>query len=116
MEKISGIANLLAIALAIIAGIIAIPGLDAGLAILILAVIGGLAADQDSAIRVYLAVLVLPAVAAAVAGIPAVGEYLAAIFSNVGIAAAGVAATLITRRLIDMVKDGVGGLSGGSAS
>ena len=115
MEKISGLAGLLAVLLAVVAGVVAIPGLDAALAILILAIIGGVSAPQDNAVRMFIAVLVLPVVAAALGNIPAVGEYLSNIFGNIGIAAAGSAATLITRRVIEMVKEGVAGLTGGGS-
>ena len=114
MDKISGIANLLGILLAVVAAFVALPGMDAALIILVLGIIGGLTADQDNAVRMYIAVLVLPAVGAALGAIPQVGEYLTSIFNNLGVAAAGISATLITRRLIDMVKDGIAGLTGGS--
>lgn len=115
MEKLSGLASALAIVLAVIAGLVAIPGVDMNLVILVLGIIGGLAAAQDGAIRMYLAVLVLPAVGAALAGIPAVGEYLGAIFGNLAVAAAGMSATLIVRRLIEMVMGAVTGLTGGGS-
>ena len=115
MEKVSGLASALAIVLAVIAGFVAIPGVDMNLVILVLGIVGGIAAAQDGAIRIYLAVLVLPAVGAALGGLPALGEYLAAIFGYLGVAAAGMAASLIVRRLIEMVMGAVGGLTGGSS-
>lgn len=116
MEKISSIATALAVVLAIIAGFVAIPSVDASLVILILGIIGGIAASQDGAIRMYLAVLVLPAVGAALGGIPTIGEYLSAIFGNLTAAAAGVSASLIARRLYEMVMGAVTGLTGGGNS
>ena len=113
MEKISGIASALAIVLAIIAGFVAIPGVDTLLVILILGVIGGIAASQDGAIRMYLAVLVLPAVGAALGIVPMVGEYLTTIFGNLAAAAAGMSASLIVRRLIEMIAGAVTGLTDG---
>ncbi|MBO6609378.1 hypothetical protein [Altererythrobacter sp.] len=115
MEKVSGLASALAIVLAVVAGLIAIPGVDMNLVILVLGIIGGIAASQDGAIRMYLAVLVLPAVGAALGGVPALGDYLAAIFGNLAVAAAGMSATLIVRRLIEMVMGAVGGLTGGNS-
>jgi len=115
MEKVSGLAGVLAIVIAVVAGLVAIPGVDMILVILVLGIIGGIAAAQDGAIRMYLAVLVLPAVGAALSGVPALGDYLAAIFSNLAVAAAGMSASLIVRRLIEMVMGAVGGLTGGSS-
>ena len=116
MEKVGGLAAALAVVLAIVGGFVSIPGLEVGLIILVLGIIGGIAADQDGAIRMYLAVLVLPAVGAALGAIPAVGEYWTAIFGNLAVAAAGMSASLITRRLYDMVMGALKGLSSGSDS
>jgi hypothetical protein len=116
MEKVGGLAAGLAVVLAIVGGFVSIPGLEVGLIILVLGIIGGIAADQDGAIRMYLAVLVLPAVGAVLGAIPAIGEYLTAIFSNLAVAAAGMSASLITRRLYDMVMGALKGLSSGSDS
>lgn len=116
MDKLSGLANLLAIALAVIGAFVAIPNLDLAVVILILGIIGGIAANQDNAVRMYIAVLVLPVIAVALGAIPAVGEYLSSIFSNIGIAAAGISASLITRRLVEMVKEAIAGLTGGSGA
>src|SRR3546814_13561023 len=55
---------------------------DVGLILLVLGVIGGIGANQDGAIRIYLAVLVLPAIAVGLGGVPMVGGYLGAIFAN----------------------------------
>ena len=115
MEKLSGVASALAIVLSIVAGFVAIPSVDAGLVILILGIIGGIAASQDGAIRMYLAVLVLPAVGAALGGIPTVGEYLTSIFGYLTAAAAGMSTSLIVRRLYEMVMGAVTSLTAGSS-
>ena len=115
MQKIGGIASTLAILLAIVGGVVNIPGLDVALVILVLAIIAGIWADQDNAVRMFLAVLVLPVVAAALASIPAVGGYLSAIFGNVAIAAAGVSASLIARRIYEMVMGTITGLTSGNS-
>ncbi|TNE45768.1 MAG: hypothetical protein EP341_10425 [Sphingomonadales bacterium] len=112
MEKIGGLAGALGVVLAIVAGVVNIPGLDVALIILLLGVVAGVAAPQDGAVRIFLGVLVLPAVGAALAGVPAVGGYLDAIFGNLAVAAAGVATSLVARRVYEMVMSGVKGLSG----
>ena len=113
MEKITGLVGSLAIVLAVVAGFVPIPGLNVSLVILILGIVAGISSPQDGALRTFLAVLVLPAIGTALGGIPAVGEYLGAIFNNVAVAAAGVGATLVARRLYEMVMTGVKGLSSG---
>lgn len=113
MDKLTGLSTVLAIILAVVAGVVPIPGLDVGLVLVILGVIGGISTSQDGAIRMYLAVLVLPAIAAGLGGIPAVGGYLAAIFANLAVAVTGIAATLATRKGYDVVMGGIKGLTAG---
>ena len=88
-------------------------GFDAGMIILILDIIAGISADQDNAVRMYLAVLVLPVVASGLGGLEAVGGYLSGIFGNFGIAAIGISATLIARKVYEMAMGNVQGLTGG---
>jgi len=111
LAKVSGLAISLAIVLAVVAGVVAIPGLNVTLLILVLGIVGGISAPQDGAIRMFLAVLALPVIGAALGGIPMAGEYLTAIFNNITAAAAGASATLVARRIYDMVMDGVRGFS-----
>jgi len=111
MEKITGLAGAIAIALAIIVGIVAMPDLNSALIILILGIIAGITAPQDSAIRVFLAVLVLPIIGSALSIIPAVGEPLGAISNNLAVAAAGLAASLVARRLYELVMGSIRGLN-----
>lgn len=113
MEKVTGIAGTLAIILAVVAGFVAIPGLDTGLLLLILGIVGGVTAAQDTAVRMFLAVLVLPVVGTALGGIPAVGEQLGAVFGNLATAAAGISASLVARRVYEMAMAGIKGLSAG---
>lgn len=112
MEKVTGIAGALAAVLAVVAGFVAIPGLDTGLVLLVLGIIAGISAAQDTAMRTFLAVLTLPVIGTALGGIPAVGEQLGAVMGNLATAAAGIGATLVARRVYDMVMDSVKGLSG----
>ena len=72
MEKVTGIAGSLAVILAVVAGFVAIPGLDTGLLLLILGIVGGVTAGQDTAVRMFLAVLTLPVIGTALGGIPVV--------------------------------------------
>lgn len=113
MDKLTGLASLAAIILAIVAGVMPNLGFDAGMIILILGIIAGISADQDNAVRMFLAVLVLPVVAAGLGGLEAIGGYLAGIFGNLAVAATGISATLIARRIYEMVMANIQGLTGG---
>lgn len=113
MDKLTGLATVLGIILAVVAGLVPIPGLDVGLVLVILGVIGGVGSSQDGAIRMYLAVLVLPAIAAGLGGVPAVGGYLGAIFANLAVVVTGIAASLAARKAYDVVMGGIKGLTAG---
>jgi hypothetical protein len=113
MDKLTGLASLLAVILAIVAGVMPNLGFDAGMIILILGIIAGISADQDNAIRMYIAVLVLPVVAAGLGGLEAVGVYLSGIFGNLAVAATGISATLIARKVYEMAMGNVQTLTGG---
>ncbi len=105
MEKLTRLAIALGIILAIVAGVIPMGNFNAGLTILILGVIGGVSAPQENAMRMFIAVLALPVIATALAAIPTVGNPLAAIFNNIQLAAAGASASLVARRVFEMVMD-----------
>lgn len=109
--KIGSLARALGILLAVVAGFVAIPGLNVVLVIVVLGLIGGLAYAADEAVRLYVAVLVLPAIGLALSNIPGIGGQLTAAATNVGLAAAGAAATVLAIRLYNMVKDALLGLS-----
>jgi len=118
VKSIAGLARLIATLLAIVAGFVAIPSLDVALALVVLGLIAGLGYAADQAGRLFLVVLVLPAVGAALGTIPAVGAQLNAVALNVALAAAGVAATVIAMRLFDNSREDVAGLAslGGSSN
>lgn len=116
MEKLTGLAAALAVLLAVIAGVVPNLGFDAVMILVVLGIVAGITVPNDMAVRIYVAVLAFPVVGAALGTIPAVGEYLNSIFNNFGMAAAGIAATLMTMRVFNMAKDGLMGLAGGSKS
>jgi hypothetical protein len=115
MEKLTGLAAALAVLLAVVAGVVPNLGIDAGLILVVLGIVAGITAPSDMAVRVYVAVLAFPVVGGALGSIPAVGDYLNAIFNNFGMAAAGIAATLMSIRVYTMAKDGIMGLAGSSS-
>lgn len=112
VDKVAGLARLIATLLAIVAGFIAIPNVNIGLVLVVLGIIAGLGYSGDQAVRLFLVVLVLPAVGTALATIPAVGAQLNAVALNIALAAAGVAATVIAMRLYNNSKEDITGLAG----
>ena len=111
LNKLSGIARLLALVLAIVAAFVALGGLNVALALVVLGLIGGLGFDDNNAVRLFVVVIVLPAVGAALANIPAIGEQLNTVASNIATGAAGVAATVIALRLFNNTKNDLAGLT-----
>lgn len=118
VKSIAGLARLIATLLAIVAGFVAIPSLDVTLALVVLGIVGGFTYAADQALRLFLVVLVLPAVGAALAAIPAIGAQLDAVALNIAVAAAGAAATVIAMRLFDNSREDLAGLTalGGSSA
>jgi hypothetical protein len=111
VKSIAGLARLLATLLAVVAGFVAIPSLDVALALVVLGIIAGFGYAADQGGRLFLVVLVLPAVAGALGTIPVIGPQLGAVALNVALAAAGIAATVIAMRLFSNSRDDVAGLS-----
>ena len=99
LEKIGGLARLLATLLAIVAGFVAIPNVNVALVLVVLGLIAGLRYKPEEAMSLFLVVLVLPLAGLALATIPEIGDKLNAVFNNIALAAAAVAATVIAMRL-----------------
>lgn len=111
MSKITGLARALGILLAIIAGFVAIPGLNVALVLVVLGLISGITMEQDRFISVALYALVLPMVGAALGTIPMVGTQLSAVAGGLAVAAAGALASAIAVRLFAIVKGDLMGLT-----
>ena len=104
VEKIGGLARLAATALAIIAGFVALPGVNMPLVLVVLGLIAGVLYTDERIVRLFLVVLVLPLAGTALHQIPAIGEQLNAAALNLALAAAAMAATAIALRLFDNSK------------
>jgi hypothetical protein len=117
VEKIAGLARLLATLLAIVAGFVALPAnINIALVLVVLGLIAGLKYSQEQLPGLVLVVLVLPLAGAALATIPEVGDKLQAAALNIALAAAGVAATVIAMRLFNNSKDDVSSWTGKKAA
>src|SRR5436190_4361049 len=113
VDKIAGLARLIATLLAIVAAFVAIPAtLNVTLVLVILGLIAGLKYRPEGTITLLLVVVALPLVGSALANIPAIGAQLNAVALNIQTAAAAVAATVIAMRLYNNSRDDVAGLAG----
>jgi hypothetical protein len=114
LNKISGLARSLYIVLAIIAGFVAIGGLNVALVLVVLGLIAGLTMPRDRLVLAAATVIALPLVGAALANIPAIGEQLSAIMTNLQLGVAGALATAMVMFLYDLTMEGVTGLTASS--
>jgi hypothetical protein len=86
-----------ALAIAVIGAFMEIP--YAGLLLVLLGLIGGVAIAAEDHVRVLVSALVLASLSGVLMNIPEVGQYLTAIFSAAGTFAAGAALTIISRNI-----------------
>ena len=105
VEKIAGLARLIATLLAIVAGFVVIPSdVNVPLVLVVLGLIAGLRYKPEEMVPLFLVVLVLPLAGIALGTIPEIGSNLNAAFNNIALAAAAVAATVIVMRLFNNSK------------
>lgn len=111
VSKIAGLARALGIILAVVAAFVSIPNLNVALVLVVVGLIAGLVYTEETATRLFLTVLVLPIVAAALNMIPSLGTQLGAVATNLALTAAGAAATYIAVRVFNIAKDDLMGLA-----
>lgn len=104
MNRVYAVTRALGILLAIAAAFVAIPNLNVVAALVVLGIVTGLGVAEENTQRLMIATLVLPVVAIALGNIPHLGEQLSAVASNLGMNVAGSAATVITMRIIGLLK------------
>jgi hypothetical protein len=105
MTKLTGLARALGILLAIIAGFVAIPGVNVALVLVVLGLIAGITMPEERFIPVALYVLALPIIGAALGNVPTIGAQLGAVATGLALVAAGSLASAIAVRLYALVKD-----------
>jgi hypothetical protein len=105
MTKLTGLARALGILLAIVAGFVAVPGLNIALVLVVLGLIAGITMPEERFIPVALYVLFLPIVGAALGNIPMIGAQLGAVATGLALLAAGAIASALAIRLFGFVKD-----------
>ena len=99
LTKIGGLARAIAIVLAIVAGFVALGGMNVPLALVVLGLIAGLAMAEDRVLLATATVIALPIIGTALTNIPSVGAQLAAVCGNLQMAMAGALATALAIRL-----------------
>ena len=116
LTKIGGLARAIYIILAIVAGFVALGGMNVALILVVLGLIGGLAMPRDRMVLAAVSVVALPMVGTALANIPSIGENLSAVMANLQLAVAGAFATALAFFLYDLVMEGVTGLTGSAGA
>jgi len=115
LMKISGLARALYILLAIVAGFVAIGGMDVTLVIIVLGLIAGIAMAKENYVPAAATAIALPIIGAALGHIPTIGGQLTAVTGNLQMGVAGSLATALAIVLYNLVLGGVTGLTGMAA-
>jgi zinc transporter ZupT len=110
LNKVSAVARLVGIALAVVAGFMPELGFDVGLALVVLGIVAGISMAADRYISVCATLLVLPGVASAVGMIPNIGSKLGAIAGGLALLIAGALASSIAITIFNRAKDDLTGL------
>jgi hypothetical protein len=112
MNKIGGLCRALYILLAIVAGFVALGGMNVALILVVLGLIAGLAVPRDRLVMAMVAAVALPVMGAALSNIPTIGAQLNAVMTNLQMGVAASASTALAIFLYEMVIGGVTGLTG----
>jgi hypothetical protein len=111
LNKVSGLCRSLYIVLAIVAGFVALGGLNVALALVVLGLIAGISMPRDRLVLAAATVIALPLVGAALANVPAIGDKLSAVMTNLQLGVAGALASAMAIFLYELTMDGVKGLT-----
>lgn len=110
LNKVSAVARIVGLILAIVAGFMPGLGFDVALILVVLGLVSGISMPRDRIINVGVVVLVLPAVAAALAHLPAIGAQLGVVAAGVALFGAASLASAIAMSLFDRAREDVTGL------
>lgn len=111
--KVSSLARVAGIVLAVVAGFVALGTLNTSLILVVLGLIAGITLAADRMVVTGVMVVVMPAVGSALANVPAIGAQLSAVAGNIAIAAAASLATAFAMMLLGRIKTDIGGLTAG---
>lgn len=116
LKKLSGLARAVYIIIAIVAGFVAMGGLNVALGLVVLGLIAGISMPRERMVLAGVAILALPVVGAALGNIPAIGAQLTAVCGNLVLGIAGALATAFAIFLYDLVVEGVTGVMGSESA
>lgn len=114
LGKLTGLARALALLLALVAGFVAIPGLEpttVKLVLIILGLIAGISYCDQGRVGLILIGLALPAVGATLAALPMVGNGLSAVAGNIDVAVLAAVGTSVAIRFFTLLKGDLTGLA-----
>ena len=111
LKKISAVARVASILLAVVAGFVALGDFDIALALVLLGLVSGLSMPTERMTGVGVAIIVLPMLGAALMHIPQIGTNLDAIAGNLALGTAGALSSAIVLYLCGMVRDDLTGLT-----
>lgn len=114
LNKVSGLARSIYIILAIVAGFVALGGLNVALVMVVLGLIAGISMPRERMVLAAATVIALPMVGTALANIPTIGAQLSAIMSNLQLGVAGALASAFAIFLYELTMEGVTGLTAAS--
>ena len=116
LKKIGALARALYILLAIVAGFVALGGMNIALILVVLGLVAGLAMAKENYVAAAATAIALPIIGAALGTIPTIGGKLTAVAANLQLGVAGALATALAIVLYKLVMDGVMGMAGGAAA
>ena len=111
LNKVSGLARSIYIVLAIVAGFVALGGLNVALAMVVLGLIAGITMPRDRMVLAAATVIALPMLGTALGNIPTIGEKLSAVAGNLQLGIAGALVSALAIFLYELAMEGVTGLS-----
>lgn len=112
LTKISGLARALYIVLAIVAGFVALSGMDVALVLVVLGLIAGISMTKENYVPAAATAIALPIIGGALSHVPTIGAKLAAVATNLQLGVAAALASALAIVLYTFVMDGVMGLTG----
>jgi hypothetical protein len=112
LTKVSGLARTLYIVLALVAGFVALGTIPVALILVVLGLVAGITLPKERMVLAAATILALPTIGAALAKIPAIGEQLNTVATNLQLGMAGSFAMAMVLILYELAMEGVTGLTG----
>lgn len=116
LTKISALSRALYILLAIIAGFVAMGGMNVALILVLLGLVAGLSMEKENYVAAAATAIALPIIGAALGQIPSIGAQLTAICANLQLGVAGALASALAIILYKLVMGGAMGMVGAGAA